>query len=145
MAVDGSLHDSAGPIKPPSIATLAAAARRGGVDGTALRPTGRVVAVSEVSPRRESIVGYVGFAEDEDAKRLKGGETKVKGKGKEKEKEKDNKYPDNIPALRLYPTDPKLPWMIVDMSPTYLPDAIAAVARENDCLLYTSPSPRDRG
>ena len=85
MAVDGSLHDSAGPIKPPSIATLAAAARRGGVDGTALRPTGRVVAVSEVSPRRESIVGYVGFAEDEDAKRLKGGETKVKGKEKEKE------------------------------------------------------------
>ena len=130
MAVDGSLHDSDEPIKPPSIATLAAAARRGGVDGTALRPTGRVVAVSEVSPRRESIVGYVGFAEDEDAKRLKGGETKVKGKGKEKEKY--SQYPDNIPALRLYPTDPKLPWMIVDMSPTYLPDAIAAVAREND-------------
>ena len=79
------------PHSPNSLdfcATLAAAARRGGVDGTALRPTGRVVAVSEVSPRRESIVGYVGFAEDEDTKRLKGGETKGKGKEKGKEKER---------------------------------------------------------
>ena len=65
LAIGGGLVDAAGPVKPPSIATLAVAARRGGVNGTPLRPTGRVVAVSRTSPRRETVVGYVGFAEEE--------------------------------------------------------------------------------
>jgi len=135
----GSLYDAAGPVKPPSIATLAVAARRGGVNGTPLRPTGRVVAVSQTSPRRETVVGYVGFAEEEfggggkgkggagdPTRNRKGGaSTPASRKGKEE------RYPNNIPALRLYPTDPKLPWMIVDMSPSHLPASIAALAVEN--------------
>ena len=38
-------------------------------------------------------------------------------------------YPNNIPPLRLYPVDPRLPWMSVEMSPSKLPAALAEQAR----------------
>ena len=142
LAIGGGLVDAAGPVKPPSIATLAVAARRGGVNGTPLRPTGRVVAVSQTSPRRETVVGYVGFAEEEFG--FGGGRNGKGGTGvptrnpkggtstpASSRKVKEEMYPNNIPPLRLYPTDPKLPWMIVDMSPSFLPAPIAALAVEN--------------
>ena len=88
------------------LAALAAAARSGGPGGTPLRPAGRVVAVTDASPRRAAVVGYLDFADPDAAPSAR-------------------VPPGQIPALRLHPTDPRLPLM--------------------SCLLYTSPSPRDRG
>ena len=49
------------------VAALAAAARSGGPGGTPLRPAGRVVAVTDTSPRRAAVVGYLDFADPDAA------------------------------------------------------------------------------
>ena len=91
------------------LAALAAAARSGGPGGTPLRPAGRVVAVTDASPRRAAVVGYLDFADPDAAPSAR-------------------VPPGQIPALRLHPTDPRLPLMSVEMSPGKLPPDVAELA-----------------
>ena len=113
-ALRAASMDAPPPRRPPSLETLADAAARGGPGGTPLRPTGRVVAVLEKSPKRDVVIGYVDVVDVEGGG---GGKTSPKFAG-------------NVPMLRLHPVDARLPFMSVEMSPKLLPPEIASQARE---------------
>ena len=81
---------------------LAKAARSGGLGGAALRPVGRVVAVHEKSPRRDVVTGYLDLADVEPAS--------------------------GVGALRLFPSDPKLPLMDVETRGTAVPFEVCVAA-----------------
>ena len=87
------IHDTRS-SSSPATKLLADAARSGGVNGVPLRPVGRVVAVHELSPRRDVVVGYLDY-HDADEK------THAKETGK-------------YVAIRFFPSDPKLPTMFVN-------------------------------
>ena len=108
--------DAPPPRRPPALETLADAAASGGPGGTPLRPTGRVVAVLEKSPKRDVVIGYVDVVDVEGG----GGGGKTSSP----------KFAGNVPMLRLHPVDARLPFMSVEMSPKLLPPEIASQARE---------------
>nr|DAD39572.1 TPA_asm: hypothetical protein HUJ06_013895 [Nelumbo nucifera] len=88
------------------------------------RPTGRVVAILEKSPRRDAVVGFLG---------VKQWLSYREGYKKEPKKNKNSLSFSNREYIQLTPTDPKFPKMAVSVKS--LPDCINKRLRKGDATV----------